>query len=127
VTEASHGLTTNDTVTFRATTGTGTAGVYTITVVDTDTFTFTDPNTGSTTVTVTGGSTWGPADTLTVTASAGIYAFPATTDVGDEIVVTDTDGQKYRLKILTVTSTTVATARVDRTLPVALRGVEETI
>jgi hypothetical protein len=49
VTKASHGLTSNDTVTFRATTGTGTAGVYTITVVDTDTFTFTDPNTGSTT------------------------------------------------------------------------------
>ena len=88
--------------------------------------TYNGTNTGSTTVTVTGGSTWGPADTLTVTASAGIYAFPATTDVNDEIVVTDTDGNKYRLKILTVSSTTVATARVDRTLPVALRGVATT-
>lgn len=88
--------------------------------------TYNGTNTGSTTVTVTGGSTWGPADTLTVTASGGIYAFPATTDVGDEIVVTNTDGQKYRLKILTVSSTTVATARVDRTLPVALRGVATT-
>ena len=88
--------------------------------------TYNGTNTGSTTVTVTGGSTWGPADTLTVTASGSIYAFPATTDVGDEIVVTNSDGQKYRLKILTVTSATVATARVDRTLPVALRGVATT-
>jgi hypothetical protein len=88
--------------------------------------TYDGTNTGSTTVTVTGGSTWGPADTLTVTASAGIYAFPATTDVGDEIVVTNTDGNKYRVKSLTVSSTTVATARVDRTLPVALRGVATT-
>ena len=48
VTKTSHGLTTNDIVTFRATSGTGTAGVYTVTVVDANTFTFTDPNTGTT-------------------------------------------------------------------------------
>jgi hypothetical protein len=48
VTKASHGLTTSDSITFRATTGTATAGVYTVTVVDTDTFTFTDPESGTT-------------------------------------------------------------------------------
>jgi hypothetical protein len=48
VTKASHGLSTSDIITFRATTGDATAGVYTITVVDTDTFTFTDPSSGTT-------------------------------------------------------------------------------
>ena len=85
--------------------------------------TYNGTNTGATTVTVTGGSAWDPTETLTVTSSAGIFAHPATTDVGDEVVVTASDGQKYRLKILTVSSTTVATARVDRTLPAGLRGV----
>jgi hypothetical protein len=80
-------------------------------------------NTTATTVTVTGGSTWGPADTLTITASSAIFQFPATTDVNDAIVLTDSAGNKYRLKILSTTSTTVAQAQVDLTLPVALRGV----
>jgi len=80
-------------------------------------------NTTATTVTVTGGSTWGPADTLTVTASSGIFVFPGTSDVGDAIVLTDTDGTQYRLTILSTTSSTVATARVDKVLAVALRGV----
>ncbi len=88
--------------------------------------TYNGTNTGSTTVTVTGGSTWGPADTLFVDSSVGIFATavpPAvSTDVNDEIVVTASDGQKYRLKILTVTSATQATAKVDRTLPADLRG-----
>ncbi len=80
-------------------------------------------NTTATTVTVTGGSTWGPADTLTVTASSGIFVFPGTSDVGDAIVITGTDGTQYRLTILSTTSSTVATARVDKVIPVALRGV----
>jgi hypothetical protein len=80
-------------------------------------------NATATTVTVTGGSTWGPADTLTVTASSGIFVFPGTSDVGDAIVLTGTDGTQYRLTILSTTSSTVATARVDKVLAVALRGV----
>lgn len=79
-------------------------------------------NTTATTVTVSGGSTWGPADTLTITASSGIFQFPATTDVGDAIVLTASDGKKYRLTILSTSSTTAATAQVDVTLPPALRG-----
>ena len=83
-------------------------------------------NTGSTTVTVTGGSTWGPADVLTVTASTAIFQFPATTDVNDAIVITATDGTQYRLTILGTSSTTVATAKVDKVIAPALRGVATT-
>lgn len=85
--------------------------------------TFNGTNTTATTVTVTGGTTWGPADVLTITASSAIFQFPATTDVGDAIVLTDANGNTYRLTILSTTSTTVATARTDIILPVALRGV----
>jgi hypothetical protein len=85
--------------------------------------TYDGTNTTSTTVTVTGGTTWDPADVLTITASSAIFQFPATTDVGDAIVLTDANGNTYRLTILSTTSTTVATARTDLILPVALRGV----
>lgn len=84
--------------------------------------TFNGANTGSTTVTVSGGTTWGPADELTITASAALFAFPAQTDVNDAIVLTATDGTVYRLTISSTTSTTVAKARVDKTLASALRN-----
>jgi hypothetical protein len=85
--------------------------------------TYDGTNTTATTVTVTGGTAWDPSEVLTITASSGIFAFPATTDVGDVVVLTDSSGNKYRLTVLSVTSPTVATARLDKTLPVALRGV----
>lgn len=84
--------------------------------------TFDGANTTATTVTVSGGTTWGPADSLTITASSAIFAFPATTDINDAIILTDSAGQMYRLTISGVTSTTVVTARVDITLPAALRN-----
>jgi hypothetical protein len=84
--------------------------------------TYDGTNTTATTVTVTGGTTWGPADVLTITASSGIFQFPATTDVGDVIVLTDANGNKYRLTILSTTSTTVATARTDLVLPDDLKN-----
>lgn len=79
-------------------------------------------NTGATTATVSGGSTWGPADTLTVTMSASTFTFPGTSNVGDAIVLTDTAGNKYRLTINAVSSATVATGIVDKVLPAALRN-----
>ena len=88
--------------------------------------TYDGTNTGSTTVTVTGGTAWTTAEVLTITASASTFQYPATTDVGDAIVLTATDGTKYRLTILSTTSATVATARVDKTLGVAFRGVATT-
>lgn len=84
--------------------------------------TYNGTNTTATTVTVSGGTTWGPADVLTITASSAIFTYPGTGDVNDAIVLTDTAGNKYRLTIRSTTSTTVATARVDVTLPVALRN-----
>jgi len=85
--------------------------------------TYNGTNLTATTVTVTGGTTWGPADSLTITASTGIFsAFPSTSDVGDAIVLTDALGNKYRLKILATGFATTATAKVDKVLPVALRA-----
>jgi hypothetical protein len=84
--------------------------------------TYDGTNTTAVTLTVSGGTTWGPADTLTVTASSAKFAYPATTDVDDAIVLTDSAGVKYRLRIISTSSTTVAQARVDRTLPAELRS-----
>jgi hypothetical protein len=84
--------------------------------------TYDGTNTSATTVTVSGGTTWGPADVLTITASTAIFTYPGTGDVNDAIVLTDSAGNKYRLTIRSTTSTTVATARVDVTLPAALRN-----
>lgn len=84
--------------------------------------TYDGTNTTATTVTVSGGSTWGPSDSLTITASAATFQFPATTDVGDCIVLTGSDGTQYRLEITATSSTTVATAKVDKVIPAALRN-----
>lgn len=84
--------------------------------------TYDGTNTGATTITVSGGTTWGPSDVLTITASVATFAYPAQTDVNDAIVLTDSSGNKYRLKITSTSSTTVATAIVDNTIPVALRN-----
>jgi hypothetical protein len=84
--------------------------------------TFNGTNLTATTVTVTGGTTWGPADVLTITASSSLFVWPGTTDVNDAIVLTDSTGASYRLKILATSSPTVATAKVDKVIPVALRA-----
>lgn len=84
--------------------------------------TFNGNNTTATTVTVTGGTTWGPEESLTITASASLFAYPTQSDVNDAIVFTDTDGSTYRLTITSTTSTTVAQARVDKTLPAAFQS-----
>jgi hypothetical protein len=78
-------------------------------------------NTTSTTVTISGGTTWGPADTLTITASSPIFTYPGISDVGDAIVLCCQGGFDYRLRILATSSTTVATAQVDAVLPEDLR------
>ncbi len=93
--------------------------------------TYNGNNTTATTVTVSGGTTWGPSDVLTITASSAIFQFPSTstppTDINDAIVLTDSAGNLYRLRIIGTSSTTVATARVDVTLPVALRNTATTV
>ena len=84
--------------------------------------TYDGTNTGATTVTVTGGTSWGPSDVLTITSSSPIFAFPATSDVGDVIVLTSSAGTKYRLTVLSTTSTTAATAKADKVIEVPLRN-----
>ena len=79
-------------------------------------------NTTATTVTVSGGTTWASGDSVTITASAALFAYPGTTDVNDAIILTDAAGTTYRLTITATSSTTVATARLGSALPVALRG-----
>lgn len=85
--------------------------------------TYNGNNTTATTVTVTGGTTWGPEETLTITASTPIFAFPALTDINDAFVFTSDDGTQYRLTINGVTSTTVVSAKPDKILAVEFRNV----
>jgi len=77
------------------------------------------------TITVTGGITWGFGETVTVTAAApGIFTVGAPSpDIGDELELTSSAGTKHRLEILTVSSATVATARIESSLPADLRAV----
>jgi hypothetical protein len=82
--------------------------------------TYNGTNTTAVTMTVTGGTTWGPADTLTITSSSA--KFTGTSDIGDAIILTDSAGILYKLTIVGYTSSTVVTARVDKTLPTALRS-----
>lgn len=83
-------------------------------------------NTTSKTATISGGTTWGPADTLTVTMSASTFTHPGSTNVGDAIVLVDSSGVKYRLTINAVSSATVATAKVDKIIPAPLRNTATT-
>jgi hypothetical protein len=87
--------------------------------------TYNGTNTTAGTMTVTGGTTWGPADTLTITSSSA--KFTGTGDIGDAIVLTDSGGTLYKLTIVGYTSSTVVTARVDKTLPAALRSTATTV
>ena len=86
--------------------------------------TYNGTNTTSKTMTVTGGTTWGLADTLTITASAS--TFVGSSDIGDAIVLVDSAGLKYTITITGYTSATVVTGRVDRVIPVALRSTATT-
>jgi len=82
--------------------------------------TYDGTNTSSMTMTVSGGTTWGPADLLTITSSSP--NFVGTSDINDAIILTDSTGLFYKLRIIEYTSTTEVKARVDRTLPASLRN-----
>jgi len=76
--------------------------------------TFDGTNTSTTTMTVSGGTTWGTADVLTLTASADTFA---STDPGSVVVLTGSDGVTlYRFKVSAYTSSTVVTGVIDKTL-----------
>jgi hypothetical protein len=83
-------------------------------------------NTSSLTVTVTGGTTWGSSEELTLTASSSLFTYPGTSDVGDAIVLLAEDGTQCRLTIESTSSTTVATARTDKVIPAGFRATATT-
>ena len=78
-------------------------------------------NTGSTTITLSGGTTYGYGEEIDITASAALFAYPATTDVGDEIVYVD-DGIRYAIRITSTSSTTAAKGIPSKTIPAAYRS-----
>jgi hypothetical protein len=52
-----------------------------------------------------------------VTSSAPIFAYPATTDLGSVVVLTGPDGTEYRLTITSESSTAAASALADNPIP----------
>lgn len=75
--------------------------------------TYDGTNTTSTTLTITGGTTYAAGQTVTLTASAATFAYPATTDVGDRIKWLGL----YRVRITATSSTTVATGVIEDSFP----------
>lgn len=86
-------------------------------------------NTTAFTVTLSGGVTWGPDELLTLTSSSPIFQYPATTDVGDAIILTDPGNSsvQYRLRIMQTTSTTVAKVKTDIVIASTARNVATTV
>ena len=74
----------------------------------------------NTTMTLSGGTTWGYEETITLTAGAAYFA---SSDVGKYIFLYDSDGELIRFEITGFTSTTVVTGKPNRTVPVSLRAV----
>ena len=81
-------------------------------------------NTGATTMTLSGGTTWGYDEDLTLTASVAYFVAG---DVGNQIWLTDSAGEDIRATITAFTSTTVVTVRSNRTVPAILQGVAVTV
>lgn len=75
--------------------------------------TFDGVNTTATTITITGGTTYVAGQTVTLTASAATFAYPATTDVGDRIKWLGS----YAVRITATSSTTVATGVIVDSFP----------
>lgn len=76
-------------------------------------------NTAATTMTLSGGTDWDNEEDLTLTASASYFS---ASEVGNEIHL-ENAGEMIRAEIISYTSATVVTVRVNRTVPVAMRGV----
>ena len=85
------------------------------------TYNGTNTNTGQN-VTISGGTNYTKGETVTITANYNLFnAPPSVADVNDAIVLVD-GSTLYRLTILGTSSQTVATAKLDKDLPVSLRN-----
>lgn len=71
-------------------------------------------------MTLSGGSTWGYTETLTLTASAAFFAAEM---VGNEIQLTGADGKLIRFSIAAFTSPTIVTGKPHKTVPASLQTV----
>jgi hypothetical protein len=80
---------------------------------------------GVTTCILTGGTAWDSEDSLTATFSAGVWN--GASDVGDQIVFEDADGETvYRFTVTAYTSSTVVTVRPNRDVPAAYQAAART-
>lgn len=77
-------------------------------------------NATSTTMTLSGGTLWTDGETLTLTASASFFK---TTDVGNAIYLTGSDGTLIRFTIGAYSSATVVTGNSNKDVPVAMQSV----
>lgn len=82
---------------------------------------FNGANTTARKIKLIGGSTWDSTDLFQVVGDGALFAYPATTDVGDQIVLTDDDGVIYKLTITQVVSTDTAWCVPNKFVPEPLR------
>lgn len=71
-------------------------------------------------MTLSGGTNWTYDETLTLTSSASYFT---AAEVGNQIHITDADGELVRFTIEAYTSATVVTGKAHRTVPAAMRSV----
>ena len=74
------------------------------------------------TVTISGGTTYVKGQSVTITTKYNLFNAPPSTDDKDDAIVLVDGDTFYRLTILSTTSQTVATAKLDKDLPVTLRN-----
>ena len=85
------------------------------------TYNGTNTNTGQN-VTISGGTNYTRGESVTITANYNLFnAPPSTADIGDAIVLVD-GATLYRCNIVSTSSQTVATVKLDKSLPVSLRN-----
>jgi len=85
------------------------------------TYNGTNTNTGQN-VTISGGTNYTRGESVTITANYNLFnAPPSTADIGDAIVLVD-GATLYRCNIVSTSSQTVATVKLDKSLPASLRN-----
>ena len=74
------------------------------------------------TVTISGGTNYKKGESVTITTNYNLFNAPPSTDDKDDAIVLVDGTNYYRLTITSTTSQTVATAKLDKDLPVSLRN-----
>ena len=74
------------------------------------------------TVTISGGTTYKKGESIVITANYNLFNAPPSVDDKDDAIVLVDGSTYYRCTILSTASQTVATAKLDKDLPVSLRN-----